>query len=109
MSWCSLARAPAMSPLAKQFGHGHCVVLRMEHLQAELAAELVQASARALNEGICSSVTSLGVGEMVCTGVTVAEHDIGGAALGHTLVEVDALFGDGTVACLVAGGSSAGT
>lgn len=34
----------------------------------------------------------------------VAEHDVGGTAFGHALVEVDALLGDGTVACLVTGG-----
>lgn len=28
--------------LGEQFGHGHRVVLRVEHLQAELAVELVQ-------------------------------------------------------------------
>ena len=34
----------------------------------------------------------------------VAEHDVGGTAFGHALVEVDALLGDGAVARLIAGG-----
>ena len=55
----------------EEFSHGHRVVLRVEHLQAELAIEFVQRVGQGLERGDLIIVDELGRGgEIVCTGVT---------------------------------------
>lgn len=56
--------------LGEQFGHGHRVILRVEHLQAELAIELVQRIGQRLERGDLLVGHELGRGGDGVHGVT---------------------------------------